>query len=142
MIFLILSVVRGIMDIQQRFFRIVTRTNWILFVVTSLIGWVATPPLFAKGIMFGGLIVTVSFHLLHRSLKKAFRQPRSVSFPMVMVRYNIRLVVVMIIIFLLISRRIVDPIGLLIGLSVVVASIMMTTVLEARRLWASDDKNE
>lgn len=132
----------GNMDIQQHFFRIVTRTNWIFFAVTSILGWLATPPLFARGILFGGLIVTLSFHLLHRSLKKAFRDPRRASFPKVMARYYIRLVVVGIIIFLLISRGIVDPLGLLIGLSVVVASIMTATVVEARRLLRSDENHE
>lgn len=130
------------MDIQQHFLRVVIRANWILFAVTSLLGWVTTPPFFARGIMLGGLIVTVNFHLLHRSLKKAFRQPRSVSFPKVMARYHMRLVVVGIIIFLLISQGIVHPLGLLIGLSVVVASIMLATVIAARRLWASDKNRE
>ena len=127
------------MDIQQRLFKFVTFTNWLLFIGGSLLAWVMAPPAFARGILFGGLIVTVGFHLLYRTLKKAFRVPRRASFPGVMSRYYLRLVVTGIIIFFLISRNIVDPLGLLVGLSVVVASIIVATGLSVRRLWDTEE---
>lgn len=125
------------MDIQQHLLRGVTRTNWVLLAGASLLGWVVSPPAFARGILFGGLIVTVGFHMLYRTLKKAFNSPRRASFPAVMARYYARFVVSGVIIFFLISKRIVDPLGLLVGLSVVVASIILTTALSVRRLWDS-----
>ena len=52
----------------------------------------------------------------------------------VMVKYYIRFAVSAGIIFLLISQHIVHPIGLLAGLSVVVASIFAATALELKRI--------
>jgi len=117
-------------DIQQRLLKFVTHSNWILFSVASIIGIVLLPPDFAKGIIFGGLIVTINFHLLYRTLKKALRPSRLSSHRVVLAKYFIRFLISGLIIFVLISGHYVDPLGLFIGLSVVVASIMLATMFE------------
>jgi hypothetical protein len=117
-------------DIQQRLIKFVTRANWILFLVTSIVGIGLLPPDFAKGIIFGGLIVTINFHLLYRTLKKAFRPSRLTSHNVVLAKYYVRFLISGIIIFLLISGHYVDPLGLFIGLSVVVVSIILATLCE------------
>lgn len=118
------------MEIQQRLLKFVTHSNWILFFVASIIGLVLLPPDFARGIIFGGLIVTINFHLLYRTLKKAFRPSRLSSHRIVLAKYYIRFLISGLIIFVLISEHFVDPLGLFIGLSVVVASITLATVRE------------
>jgi len=117
-------------EIQQRLLKFVTHSNWILFSVASIIGLILLPPDFARGIIFGGLIVTVNFHLLYRTLKKAFRPSRLSSYRVVLAKYYIRFLISGLIIFVLISGHYVDPLGLFIGLSVVVASIMIATMCE------------
>jgi hypothetical protein len=121
-------------EIQQRLVRFITRTNWILFFITSIIGLVLLPPDIAKGIIFGGLIVTINFHLLYRTLKKAFRPPRLASHNVVLAKYYVRFLISGIIIFLLISGHYVNPLGLFIGLSVVVVSIILATMCELSKL--------
>ena len=118
------------MEIQQRLLKFVTHSNWILFFVASIIGLVLLPPDFARGIIFGGLIVTINFHLLYRTLKKSFRPSRLSSHRVVLAKYYIRFLISGLIIFVLISGHYVDPLGLFIGLSVVVASIMIATMCE------------
>ena len=118
------------MDIQQRLLKFVTHSNWILFFVASLIGLILLPPDFAKGIIFGGLIVTINFHLLYRTLKKALRPSRLSSHRVVLAKYYIRFLISGVIIFVLISGHYVDPLGLFIGLSIVVASIILATMCE------------
>ncbi len=118
------------MEIQQRLLKFVTHSNWILFFVASITGLVLLPPEFARGIIFGGLIVTINFHLLYRTLKKAFRPPSLSSHRVVLAKYYIRFLISGLIIFILISGHYVDPLGLFIGLSVVVASIMLATMCE------------
>ena len=118
------------MDIQQRLLKFVTHSNWILFSVASIIGIVLFPPDFAKGIIFGGLIVTINFHLLYRTLKKALRPSRLSSHRVVLAKYFIRFLISGLIIFVLISGHYVDPLGLFIGLSIVVASIILATMCE------------
>lgn len=118
------------MEIQQRLVKFVTRANWILFFVVSIVGLVLLPPDFARGIIFGGLIVTVNFHLLYRTLKKSLRPSRLASHNVVLAKYYVRFCISGIIIFLLISGHYVNPLGLIIGLSVVVASIILATMCE------------
>ena len=67
-------------NIQQRILTFVTRTNWILLASISLIGLLAASPAFTRGLIFGGLIVTVNFHLLAKTLKKAL-QPKRLASP-------------------------------------------------------------
>jgi len=120
--------------IQERILKFVTRTNWILFSVASIVALIISPPNFAMGIIFGGLIVTINFHLLYRTLKKALAPPHLASLWVVLSKYYIRFIVSALIIFVLISRHYVDPIGLFIGLSVVVVSIMLATMYEFKKL--------
>jgi hypothetical protein len=117
-------------EIQQRLLKFVTHSNWILFSIASIIGFILLPPDFTRGIICGGLIVTVNFHLLYRTLKKAFRPSRLASYRVVLAKYYIRFLISGLIIFVLISGHYVDPLGLFIGLSVVVASIMIATMCE------------
>jgi hypothetical protein len=121
-------------NIQQRLLTFITRSNWVLLVSVSLLGLLATSPLFARGLIFGGLIVTVNFHLLARTLKKALH-PRQLASPnSVLVKYYIRFIISGVIIFFLIRQQVVNPIGLFIGLSVVVASITLATMVELKKL--------
>jgi len=122
-------------DIQKRLFRFVTRSNWILFALATVLGIVVFPADFARGIFCGGLLVTVNFHLLTRTLKKALTPPHLSSHNVVLAKYYIRFVVSGIIIFVLIKSQFVHPVGLIIGLSVVVASIMAAAACELKNLF-------
>ena len=122
------------MDIHKRIFRFVTRTNWILFALATLLGAVLLPPDYAWGVFCGGLLVTVNFHLLSRTLKKALTPSRLSSHNVVLAKYYIRFLISGVIIFLLIWSHFVHPIGLILGLSVVVVSIMAATAREIKNL--------
>lgn len=122
------------MEIQQRLIHFITRANWVVFVLASLAGMLMGTKGFAFGIIAGGLIVTVNFHLLSRTLKKALSPDRLASHHSVVAKYYVRFIISGIIIFILISQHWVNPFGLFIGLSVVVASISLATLMEIKRL--------
>jgi hypothetical protein len=122
------------MDIQQRILTFVTRTNWILLSAVTLVGVLAASADFALGLVFGGLIVTVNFHLLARTLKKALTPPHIASPNAVLAKYYLRFVASGFIIFVLIAGHVVNPIGLILGLSVVVASIILATLCELKKI--------
>ncbi|MEA1968022.1 MAG: ATP synthase subunit I [Thermodesulfobacteriota bacterium] len=127
------------MSLHQRIIKFITRSNWYLFTVTSLLGIINTPHNFAMGILCGGLLVTVNFHLLQRTLTRILDPLKAVYtkntiLRTVLVKYYIRFALSGLIIYLLISKNIVDPLGLLAGLSVVVASIMAATMFELTKL--------
>lgn len=123
------------MDIQQRILRFVVRANWTFLAAAGLCSALVGSPGMTRGILFGGLIVTVNFHLLARTLHRAF-QPRRLGSPnTVLAKYYLRFLVSAAIIFLLISQKMVNPVGLFIGLSIVVASIMVATLREITLLF-------
>ena len=122
------------MEIQQRILKFVTRANWSLFAVTSIMGLIFTPADFARGILFGGLLVTANFHLLARTLKKALTPPHLTSHNVVIAKYFMRFIGSGFIIFILIAGHYVNPLGLIIGLSIVVFSIMLATLCEFKKL--------
>ena len=122
------------MEIQQRILRFITWTNWFLFFVTSGMGFILFPMDFARGVLFGGLLVTVNFHLLAKTLKKSLAPPHLSSHNVVLAKYYLRFLVSGFIIFILIAGHFVNPIGLVVGLSVVVFSILLATLYEIKKL--------
>lgn len=93
---------------------------------------------FAFGMIAGGLIVTINFYLLGRTLKKALSPPHLSSHHAVLAKYYIRFIISGIIIFILIAGHFVNPIGLFIGLSIVVVSIMLATMVEFKNLFSKE----
>ena len=122
------------MEIQKRILIFVTRSNWILFVTASMLGFMLLPADFARGVLFGGLLVTVNFHLLANTLRKALTPPHLSSHNVVIAKYYLRFIGSGFIIFILIAGNFVNPLGLIIGLSVVVFSIMLATLCEITKL--------
>jgi hypothetical protein len=122
------------LDIQKRILSFITCANWIIFAAALLVGLLAFQRDFALGILAGGLIVTVNFHLLARTLKKSLTPPHLVSHNVIIAKYYVRFIASGVIIFFLISGHYVDPLGLFVGLSVVVASIVVATVRELKNL--------
>lgn len=116
------------MSIQQRLLTFIVRSNWMLLVLAVLAGHFILPPDVTLGIIAGGLIVTINFHLLYRTLKKALTPPHLASPNVVLAKYYLRFIVSGLIILWLISGGYVNPLGLFIGLSVVVASIMLAAL--------------
>lgn len=118
----------------------VTKSNWLLLVVVAMVTIMTTSTPFYLGVLAGGLIVAVNFHLLKRTIEKDIR-PETVMgkgrslVGRVLIKYYIRFAVSSILIFLLISNHMVHPLGLLTGLSVVVASVFLVTVLVVTRLY-------
>ena len=122
------------MNIQKRILDFVTRANWILCGVATLLGFILAPTQFALGVLFGGLLVTINFHLLARTLKSALVPPYLSSHNVVLAKYYLRFLVSGFIIFALIATHLVHPVGLVIGLSIVVASIILATACEIKHL--------
>jgi hypothetical protein len=112
------------MGIQQRILR---------FIASIAAGIIAKFD-FTMGIIAGGLIVTINFHLMYRTLQKAFNRPRLPSVKSILARHYFRFMSSVVLIFVLISKHMVDPGGLLIGLSVVVVSIKIAALYELKNI--------
>jgi hypothetical protein len=121
---------------QERLITFIMRSNWIIFAVIIAIALaVNISRAQMAGLIAGGLIATINFHLLYRSLKRSVLNPEKPSKTSVILgKYYIRFVISGAIIFFLISGQYVHPVGLCIGLSIVVASIFIATIMEAKKL--------
>ena len=123
------------MNIQFRILKFVTRSNWILLLVASAIAGIIAKFDVTTGILAGGLIATINFHLMYRSLRKNLIPPPHLSSAKsVFAKHYLRFVFSIIVIYILISKNYVDPGGLLIGLSVVVVSILMASFFELKKI--------
>jgi hypothetical protein len=108
-------------------------TNWILLAVLVAGSLFLQSTRFSLGILLGGLISIVNFHWLYRNLLSVFQKHLNRARAALMLRYYLRLAVTAIALYWIISRNLVDVIGLVIGLSVVVLNIVLTTLLVLSR---------
>ncbi|ABW66439.1 ATP synthase subunit I [Desulfosudis oleivorans] len=120
-------------SIEQHILNFVTRSNWVLFFCLAVPGAIYLPRL-VSGFICGALIVTINFHLLVRTLRNAFVPDRVVSKNAILAKYYLRFFVSGLLLFVLIAGRLVDPLGLIAGLSVVVASMFLATLFAIKKL--------
>ncbi len=120
-------------DIHKRLLRFISRANWVVFILFLMVSPYIPLPGFTLGVVCGGLLVTLNFHLAYRSLNRSFDGGRPPAFAVVMAKHYLRFLATGVIIFLLISNDIGNPLGLLLGLSVVVVSLLSASALEVGR---------
>lgn len=104
-------------------------TNWILLAILVVGSLLLHSSRFSLGVLYGGLISIVNFHWLYRNLLNVFTKYPMQARKALLLRYYIRLTVLAFVLYWIISGNLVDVIGLVIGLSVVVLNIILTTVL-------------
>jgi MFS superfamily sulfate permease-like transporter len=118
----------------------ITISNWLLLFLSGMTALMMTQTQFACGIIFGGLIAAVNFHLLKKAIKNAFNPKAASKSNKLMIgtslfKYYIRFAISGLLIYLLISKHIVNPLALLAGLSVVVVSMFLATAHELTKLF-------
>ncbi len=104
------------------------RRNWLILavlVIGSLL-WRSTPV--TLGVLSGGLLAIIGYQWLHRSLQRMLANPSRGSAKSFQFGYFVRLGALGAALFLLIALARVNPIGLAVGLSVVVINIGLTTI--------------
>ncbi len=103
--------------------------NWILLAILVVGSLLLYSSRFSLGILCGGLISIVNFYWLYHNLLNVFTKHLNRARKALLLRYYIRLTVLAFVLYWIISGNLVDVIGLVIGLSVVVLNIILTTVL-------------
>jgi len=114
--------------------------NWIFLGIFLSVSLIFMPSRFTLGLLLGGLISIINFFWLYQSLRKAFQHLSGGTKSVVVFKYYIRLAVTAIVLFFIITRMHVDVIGLIVGLSVVVISIIFTTVLELLKINSANEE--
>lgn len=117
---------------EERLLRTIVFSNWILLVVLTVGGILLRTWKFGWGVLAGGLILSVNFHFLYRTLRKSLN-PLKLSRPgIILGKYYIRFLISGLIIYVLISEHYVEPLGLILGLSIVFISLLVGLVYEVK----------
>ena len=100
--------------------------NWIILLLLSSISYFLMKSSFTLGVILGGLIIIANFSLLQSTIRNAFPGDGLVKTrkSVLILKSFFRLFFLGGVIYLLITRGLIDPIGLTIGISTVVFSIV------------------
>jgi hypothetical protein len=96
--------------------------------------------LFAGGVLLGGLIAISNFHVLQHTVRGAFSSDgnmRKGKFSIIIKSY-LRLFVLGVIVYILIGKGLVDPIGLAVGVSTILFSIVSLGIILAVKTKAGE----
>jgi hypothetical protein len=102
--------------------------NWIILIVLVLLSllWQSLPV--TMGVLAGGVLVIINYRWLGRSLFKVLGDPHLGAAKGFKRNYLFRLLFIASAIYLLLVRGGVHPLALVVGLSVVVINLLITTV--------------
>jgi hypothetical protein len=110
--------------------------NWVVLSILVAAGYLLSGREFALGVLVGGLLVVVNFHLLHRFLKgtleKAQIDPESKGRAQAFFagKQLLRFFGLLAIVYLLLRHGWVNVLGLVVGLSTVVITLTLLAINE------------
>ena len=118
-------------ETDTRLLGVISRRNWVLLALltlASLFWWSAAVTL---GVLCGGLLAILGYHWRYRALRNILQTAGSGSARRFQFGYIVRLGTLALAIYALIVILKVHPIALVVGLSVVVINILITTLQRA-----------
>ncbi len=107
--------------------------NWITLGILGCASLLFMDAAFTRGVILGGLLIIANFNVLQHTIRRSFSPDgRMKSNKLAIVaKYYFRLAVLGIIILIAIASGRVSPVGLTVGLSIVVISIVQTGIRSA-----------
>lgn len=119
----------------DRVYQELTMRNWIILFLLSFISFFFMPGTATLGVILGGVIIILNFDLLQHTIRCAFPGSRGhrPNRPALIVKGYLRLLALGPMMYFLIKWVKVDPIGLGIGFSTVVLSIISFGISSALR---------
>ena len=120
----------------DKLYQELSRRNWLILLMLSTASYFFMSRSFTLGIILGGFVIIANFSFLQSTIKKAFHPEELVRTrkAILIMKAFFRLLFLGGIIYLLITRGLVNPIGLTIGLSIIVFSIVSVGIYNARKL--------
>ncbi len=113
--------------------------NWLFLLIVGALSGIFMTVQFTLGVILGGLIIIANFSLLHHTMRKAFSDQgvmRGKKMALI-AKFYFRLAIMGLIIYILITNGWVNPLGLAVGLSIVVLSILNFGI---RALWRTSSR--
>lgn len=104
------------------------RHNWLILVILVAVSLIWQSPSLTLGIVCGGLLAIFNFRWLGRSLTKTLDDPRYGIHRSFLRTSIFRLIFIACALYLLLARIELHPIGVAVGLSVVIINIFVITL--------------
>ncbi len=100
--------------------------NWVILLILGAASGLFMAVQFTLGVILGGLIIIANFNLLHNTMRNAFSDQGAMKGKKMalIAKFYFRLAIMGLIIYILITNGWVNPLGLAVGLSIVVLSIL------------------
>ena len=91
--------------------------NWVILLLLASASCFVMSPAFTAGIIVGGLMVIVNFHAFQHTIRQGFfpDDTRKTGKVPVIAKYYLRLAAMGILIYLSLSQKWIDPVGLTVG---------------------------
>jgi len=110
----------------DRTYGVIKRRNWVILLVLAAASGLFMNNAFTLGVILGGLIIITNFSFLQHTVRQSFSSDRKTGTnkAFLIIKSFFRLIILGGSVYLLITRGLVDPIGLAVGLSTVVFGIV------------------
>jgi len=111
---------------REKLLKQIKTTNWIILLILGSLSSVFMSATFTLGVILGGFIIIANFSVLQHTIRSAFSDQgvmrgKKIS---IIAKFYFRLAFMGLIIYILITTGWVNPLGLAIGLSIVIFSIL------------------
>ncbi len=111
---------------KDKLLRQIKTNNWIFLLILGSLSSVFMSATFTLGVILGGLIIIANFSVLQHTIRSAFSDQGAMLGKKISViaKFYFRLAIMGLIIYILITNGWVNPLGLTVGLSTVIFSIL------------------
>jgi hypothetical protein len=110
--------------------------NWLFLLAFGALSFLFMSPTFTLGVVSGGLLIIANFNVLQHTIRRGFSADGNFTTNKIAIvaKYYFRLAILAVIIYILITNGWVHPVGLAVGLSVVVVSIAFMGIRTAWKM--------
>ena len=114
--------------------------SWGILLVLTSISYFVMSHTFTFGIVVGGVTAMASFHMLQHTIRKGFTPERILirKKASIITKFFLRFGAMGALIYMVISRQWVHPVGLTVGLSIVIISIVILGIMSIRRMFLEE----
>jgi hypothetical protein len=110
----------------KRLHKLLSTLHWIILLILACASALWMPSAFTGGVILGGIIAIANFHVLQHTIRSAFLPQGNMKrgkFSIIL-KYYLRLLALGVIIYVLLKKGFVHPVGLAVGISIIVFSII------------------
>jgi hypothetical protein len=110
----------------KRLHKLLSILHWVILLILACASALWMSSAFTGGVILGGIIAIANFHVLQHTIRGAFSPQGNMKggkFSIIM-KYYLRLLALGVIIYVLLKKGFVDPVGLAVGISIIVFSVI------------------